>query len=242
MKFSMLPILLLIQMIVLFRAISKVENAGDISSSQKGQLNLILWALIFWAAISSYLGFNGYFVKESFLSSLPGLWITQIPVLIVIIPWVISKGIRDATDTIIDKIPLHYIMLFEGLRVLAIGGILKGFRGEFSLFFAKTIAIPDFLYGALTLLGALLIYRGVWKERSAIIINLIGFLILVPGAMVLMNFSLPGPLYFVEESPNLRAIFEFPMSMAPTIVVPIFAMINLFVAIRLIQRVFLKKK
>ena len=60
--------------------------------------------------------------------------------------------------------------------------------------------------------------------------------------MILMNFSLPGPLYLIEESPSLRAIFEFPMSMAPTIVVPIFAMVNLFVALRLIQRVFLKKK
>lgn len=158
------------------------------------------------------------------------------------IPWALSKSLRNATDTIIDKIPLHYIMLFEGLRVLAIGGILKGFRGEFSLFFAKTIAIPDFLYGSFTLLGALLIYRGVWKERSAIIINIIGFIIIVPAGMILMNFSLPGPLYLIEESPSLRSIFEFPMVMAPTIVVPIFVIINLFVAIRLTQRVLLKKK
>lgn len=66
MEFSMLPILLLIQMIVLFRAISRVESAGDISSSQKGQLSLILWALIFWAAISSYLGFNATLQKKVF--------------------------------------------------------------------------------------------------------------------------------------------------------------------------------
>jgi hypothetical protein len=242
MSFSMLPILLFIQMVVLFRTFSKIERDGKISSEQKGQLNMILWAMIFWGAFSAYLGMNGYFTKESFLSSLPGLWITQIPVFIVMIPWVMSKSLRGATDAIIDHIPLHYIMVFEGLRVLAIGGVMKGFRGEFSLFFAKAVAIPDFLYGVLTLITAVLIYRGVWKEKSAIIVNLIGFVILVPGAMVLMNFSLPGSLNMIQESPNLSAIFEFPMSMAPTIVVPIFAIINLFTIVRLTQRALLKNK
>ena len=205
MSFSMLPILLLTQMIILFRTFSKIERAGNISSSQKSQLNLILWALIFWGVFSAYLGMEGYLNKESFLSSLPGLWITQIPVLIVMIPWMMSNSLREATDAIIDHIPLHYIMIFEGLRVLAIGGIMKGFRGEFSLFFAQTVAIPDFIYGVLTLLAAALIYRGVWKEKSAIIINIIGFLILVLGAMVLMNFSLPGPLNFIDESLSLKS-------------------------------------
>jgi hypothetical protein len=193
MSFSMLPILLFIQMVVLFRTFSKIERDGKISSEQKGQLNMILWAMIFWGAFSAYLGMNGYFTKESFLSSLPGL-------------------------------------------------VMKGFRGEFSLFFAKAVAIPDFLYGVLTLITAVLIYRGVWKEKSAIIVNLIGFVILVPGAMVLMNFSLPGSLNMIQESPNLSAIFEFPMSMAPTIVVPIFAIINLFTIVRLTQRALLKNK
>ena len=242
MSFSMLPILLLIQMIALFRTFSKVERDKKISSEQKSQLNLILWALIFWGAFSAYLGMNDYLTKESFLSSLPGLWITQIPVLIVMIPWVMSRSLRIATGAIIDHIPLHYIMVFEGLRVLAIGAVMKGFRGEFSLFFAKTVAIPDFLYGVLTLIAAVLIYRGVWKKNLAIIVNLMGFFILVPGAMVLMNFSLPGPLNMIQESPSLKVIFEFPMSMAPTIVVPIFAIINLFTIMRLTQRALLKNK
>jgi hypothetical protein len=34
----------------------------------------------------------------------------------------------------------------------------------------------------------------------------------------------------------LKTIFEFPMALAPTLVVPIFAMVNLFVALRLIKR------
>jgi hypothetical protein len=127
-------------------------------------------------------------------------------------------------------------MAFEGLRVLAIGGIIKGYTGEFSLFFAKFVGVPDFLYGVATLIAAYLIYKGVWKEKSAIIINLIGFIILVPFAIALINVGLPGAMYMIEESPSLKTIFEFPMALAPTLVVPIFAMVNLFVALRLIKR------
>jgi len=127
-------------------------------------------------------------------------------------------------------------MGFEGLRILAIGGIIKGYTGEFSPFYAKYIGIPDFLYGAMPLIAAVLIYKGVWKERSAIIISLIGFTIIFPFGMILINVGLPGAMYMIEEPLSLKTIFEFPMALAPTLVVPIFVMVNLFVALRLMKR------
>ena len=113
---------------------------------------------------------------------------------------------------------------------------MKGYKGEFSPFYAKFIGIPDFLYGVMTLIAAVLIFKGVWKEKSAIIINLIGFIIIVPFGTVLMNVGLPGAMYMIEETPSLATIFEFPMALAPTLVVPIFVMVNLFVALRLMKR------
>lgn len=86
------------------------------------------------------------------------------------------------------------------------------------------------------MIAAVLIYRGVWKEKSAIIINLIGFIIIVPFSLILINMGLPGAMYMIEESPSLKTIFEFPMALAPTLVVPIFVMVNLLVALRLIKR------
>jgi hypothetical protein len=236
MKFSMLPLLYLIQCVVIYRVTRNTYDPGQISALQKKQIVLILAALTLWGGLSTYLGLSGYYQSEGFLSSLPGLWIPQIPVLIVMIPWMVSKTLRQGIDKIIDQTPLYLIMGFEGLRVLAIGGIIKGYTGEFSSFFSKVVGIPDFLYGVTTLIAAVLIYRGVWKERSAIIINLIGFIIVGPIAMVLINVGLPGPLYMIEESPSLKTIFEFPMALAPTLVVPIFAMINLLVALRLMKR------
>ena len=236
MKFSMLPILYLIQFVAIYRVTRKTYDSGQISAIQSKQIILILAALTLWGGLSTYLGLSGYYQSEGFLSSLPGFWITQIAILIVMIPWLVSKTLRQGIDAIIDHTPLHLIMGFEGLRILALGGIIKGYTGEFSLFYAKFIGIPDFLYGITTLIAAVLIFKGVWKEKSAIIINLIGFIIIVPFGMVLMNVGLPGAMYMIEEFPSLKTIFEFPMALAPTLVVPIFVMVNLFVALRLIKR------
>jgi hypothetical protein len=54
--------------------------------------------------------------------------------------------------------------------------------------------------------------------------------------MILINMGLPGAMFMVEESPGLKTNFELPMALAPTLVVPIFVMINLFVALRLLGR------
>ena len=91
-----------------------------------------------------------------------------------------------------------------------------------------------FLFGVAALVAACLIFKGTWKERSAIVINLFGFLIIVPFGLVLMNLGLPGVMHMVDETPSLVSIFDFPMALAPTLVVPIFVVINLLVAIRLL--------
>jgi len=232
----MIPFLYLIQAIVIIRATQTTYTVGRISQTQLQQVRIVLSVLTLWGGMSAYLGISGYYQSTSFLSSLPGLWIGQVPVLIVMIPWIASKTFRLGIDAIIDQTPLYLIMSFEGLRIFAIGGIYKGYAGDFSPFYAKFVGVPDFLYGALTLLAAVLIYRGVWKERAAIFINWIGFVIIVPIGMLLINVGLPGAMYMVEEIPSLKTIFEMPMALAPTLVVPIFVMINLLVAVRLMQR------
>jgi hypothetical protein len=236
MKFSMIPFLYLIQAIVIIKATQTTYAAGKISQYQRRLIGIVLGALTFWGGMNVYLGMSGYYQSKSFLNSLPGLWVAQIPVLIVMIPWIASKIFRKGIDAIIDQTPLYLIMGFEGLRIFAIGGVYKGFTGDFSLFFAKFVGIPDFLYGVTTLIAAVLIYRGVWKERSAILINLIGFVIIVPIGMLLINVGLPGAMHMITETPSLKTIFELPMALAPTLVVPIFVMINLLVAVRLMQR------
>jgi hypothetical protein len=236
MTFSTLPFLYLIQTVTILRATKKTHTSGLISAEQKNQITFLFIMLTLWGGIFTYLGMTGFYKNEAFLSSLPGLWITQIAILIVMVPWMASKTLRQGINAVIDHTPLHFIMAFEGLRVLALGGILKGYMGEFSRFFSLYIGIPDFLYGILTLTAAVLIYKGIWKEKSAIVVNLIGFIIIVPFGMLFINVGLPGAMHMIEESPSLVTIFELPMALAPTLVVPIFVTVNLFVAFRLIKR------
>jgi len=51
-----------------------------------------------------------------------------------------------------------------------------------------------------------------------------------------LNLGLPGVMHMVDESPSMMSVFEFPMALAPTLVVPIFVTINLLVAIRLMTK------
>ena len=236
MKFSMLPFLFITQVVAIYVAATITRRSGGINTTQSRSIMAVLALLILWGAISSFLGLTGWYQSEAFLTSLPGFWITMPAVLIVMVPWMFSATFRETTNTIIDRVPLHYVMLFEGLRILAFGGILKAYNGEFSAFFAKWIGVPDFLFGALALVAAWLIFTEVWGKRSAIAINLFGFVIIVPFGLVLMNLGLPGMMHIVDESPSLISIFDFPMALAPTLVVPIFVTINLLVAIRLMTK------
>jgi hypothetical protein len=236
MKFSMLPFLFVTQIVAIYVAATITRRSGAINTTQSRSIMAVLAMLIVWGAISSFLGLTDWYQSEAFLTSLPGFWITMPAVLIIMVPWMFSATFRETTNAIIDRVPLYYVMAFEGLRVLAIGGILKAYNGEFSALFGTWVGIPDFLFGVAALVAAYLIFTGIWGKRAAIGINLFGFVIIVPFAVVLINLGLPGVMHMVDESPSMISIFEFPMALAPTLVVPIFVTINLLVAIRLMTK------
>ena len=66
--------------------------------------------------------------------------------------------------------------------------------------------------------------------------NLIGALVIVPSAPILLQLGLPGPLQVFTSLPDARAVFTYPMSIAPMIGVPLFVLINLWVSWRLWER------
>lgn len=66
--------------------------------------------------------------------------------------------------------------------------------------------------------------------------NLVGALVIVPSAPVLLQLGLPGPLQVFPATPDARAVFSFPMSIAPMIGVPLLVLTNLCVAWRLWER------
>lgn len=152
-----------------------------------------------------------------------------VPVLILMMPWIFSASFRDSINSLIDSVCLHRVMLFEGLRVLAIGAIIKGLRGEFSPEIAFYLGIPDLVFGALSLLTGYLLYKGTLSLKWVFALNAYGFLIIAPDAQVLMNLGIPGPWQIIHTTPDMVSMFEYPMALAPTVVVPIFITINAFV-------------
>ena len=127
-------------------------------------------------------------------------------------------------------------MLFEGLRVLAIGGIIKGLKGEFSPEIAFYIGIPDLVFGALSLLAGYLLSQKSLDLKWVLALNVYGFVIIVPGTLVLMNLGIPGPWHIIHSTPDMVSMFEYPMAVAPTVVVPIFVSLNGFIISYVVSR------
>ena len=210
-------------------AVRITARAETISGNQVRALYFVILLLGVWGPISAYLAINNFYTSPLVLEHLPGFSVTMVPVLVLMIPWALSARFKDSINKIIDKVGLHKILFFEGLRILAIGGIIKATRGEFSSEFGLLIGIPDFMFGALSLLAGYLVYKKSLQSKWVVILNVYGFLIIVPVALIVMNLGIPGPWHIIHSTPDMLSLYEYPMALAPTSVVPIFIVLNGFV-------------
>ena len=91
--------------------------------------------------------------------------------------------------------------------------------------FVLPVGVPDLLFGSLSLL-LMLSYGKTGNSRRALIgWNLLALAVLA-AAPALMQMGLPGPLYVFSTQPDARALFEFPMVLAPTLVVTLLFFMN----------------
>lgn len=226
---STLPFLFVTQIVFMALAVRGAQRADRLSPGRARPLYIVIAVLVLWAPVSACLALKGVYTQPAVLERLPGLWVTMAPVLILMVPWGLSADFRDSINSVVDAVGLHKIVLFEGLRVLAIGGITKGLKGEFSPELAFYPGIPDFVFGALALLAGYLLYRKSLDLKWVLALNVYGFVIIVPGGQILMNLGIPGPWHIIHSTPDMVSMFEYPMALAPTVVVPIFITINGFI-------------
>ena len=109
-------------------------------------------------------------------------------------------------------------------------------EGELSPEIAFYLGIPDFVFGALSLLAGYLLYQKSLDLKWVLALNIYGFLIIVPGGTVLMNLGIPGPWHVIHSTPDMVSMFEYPMALAPTVVVPIFVSLNGFIVSYVVSR------
>ncbi len=230
MKFSTLPLLLIVQLALIWFATRRLTKQESFGSEYTRIINTGLIFLGLWGICLSIIALSGVTQSGWFLASWPPIWFPAITILIVEVPMVVFKRVKQAVNLLISSAPLYWLVAFHIFRVSAIGSIIKSINGEFSFYFGLLIGIPDFIFGLSAIVVTYLVYTNRVTGRFVVIWNYIGAIIVMPFAIILMQAGLPGPIQFFTESPTIAAIFEFPMVLAPTIIVPIFVMTNLFVA------------
>jgi hypothetical protein len=236
MTFSLVPMLFAAEVLAVLYAASAGQAGGGLPKPAASWIYALLALLVLWGAISSYLGVTGAYQTARFLDLQAPFWLPFVPVLLVFAPFALVPQARDAINRLIDHTPLHAIIALQGLRVLAIGGIIKGWNGEFNAAFAFYVGIPDFLFGASALIMAWLVMHDCINRWTLVAWNLIGAAIIVPGTFIVIKLALPGPWQVFTSEPSIMTLYDFPMALAPTLVVPVLAMMNLLLALRLVVR------
>lgn len=232
---SLTPFLLAIELGFVFVL---ARRSGRIASSRATMLPIYAYLswLAAYAIATSVVGARGLYVSDELLRLLPGLWIQLITVAAFVVPVVLFDRVRHGLRQIVDATPLHWFAYFHGLRIAALGTAYKTMIGEFPVYFEVLVGIPDLLFGISAFWIAGKLRRGELGDRGFMLWNLIGALVIVPAAPILLQLGLPGPLQVFTALPDARAVFTYPMSIAPMFGVPCFVLINLWVAWRLWER------
>lgn len=232
---SLTPVLITVELgFLLALAVRSARLSGQLRAAWPAIL-YIAW-LAAYAVITSVLGAQGVYLREDVLRLYPGFWLQLITVAVAVVPLLLFVSLRQLAREVVDRTPLYWFAWFHGLRIGALGTAYKTAIGEFPAYFEYLVGVPDLLFGLSAFWVAERLRHGRMSARGFLLWNLIGALIIVPSAPILIQLGLPGPLQLFTEAPDARAIMTYPMSIAPMIGVPLFVLINLWVAWRLWER------
>ncbi len=229
---SLTPILLAVELGFLFALTWRSRQATPRRDSMIPTFVYLLW-LTGYAIATSVLGARGLYVSEGLLRWMPACWLQLITISACVLPVVFFGPVREDLRRIVDRTPWHWFAYFHGLRIAALGTAYKTWIGEFPLSFEIIVGVPDLLFGLSAFWVAGRARRGAIGIKAFMIWNLIGAFVIVPAAPIVLQLGLPGPLQVFTGLPDARAVFTYPMSIAPMIGVPLFVLINLLVAWRL---------
>ena len=235
MKLSLAPILLSVELGFLLLLAWRCAGRGEARINMAPVYVFFLW-VTFYGILTSILGARGVYISEAILKTLPGLWLQVVTVGVIVIPVVLFPSVRNGLRAIVDTIPWHWFAYFHALRIAALGTAYKTMIGEFPAYFEYAVGVPDFFFGLSALWIGRQAQRGVLRHKTFLWWNLIGAFVIVPSAPIILQLGLPGPIQVFTSLPDARAVFTYPMSIAPMIGVPLFVLVNLWVAWRLWER------
>ncbi|MDD5277183.1 MAG: hypothetical protein PHR16_14000 [Methylovulum sp.] len=236
MSFSTLPFLFALQLLFWISLTHTAHGRQQLTDRQARSILVWLAILVLWGFATSMLAICGVYSSPALLRSLPGLWLPLVPMILSASLYVSSTTFRDAIHGIVTVTPSRTFIFIQVLRITAIGGLYKATHDLMPLIFTASVGIPDFLYGvsALVLVG-ITRYRRVSLQLLGVW-HIVGIAVIVITAPFVLQLSLPGPWYIFQTLPDGRALLEFPMVLAPTLVVPFFILTNAIAAYHLLRK------
>ena len=225
MKFSSVPLLFGLIVVFWLWAARACMTRGVLSARQFRAINVWLVLLTAWGITTTVLSTNGAYRSEAFYALLPGLWVPLAPVALSLALIGLWPDFRAALWAVTTATSPRAFLWLHALRVAAIGGVIKGAQGLLPPSFAFPIGIPDLVFGLVSLVMAMA-YQRLRPGRAALIgWNLAGMGVLM-SAPIFMQLGLPGHFYTFTSQPDATALFEFPMVLAPTLVVSLLFFTN----------------
>ena len=175
-----------------------------------------------WIVASSTLAVSGAYLNERVLKVLPLLCGFLVPVSMVTAGLWFNPVLRSGIFSIVESLPLSWLIGVHAIRITAIGTIIKYLDGDLPGHFILPVGVPDFAVGLTALPMAWWASRNLASAKTSLIVwNLIGASIFL-SAGILMHVSMPGPVQFFTSGPTTQTLFEFPLALVPTFLVPCF--------------------
>ena len=221
---SLIPVLFLVQLAFLF-AIAK-RGGGPI-----WPVLIPVGLLLAWALLSAYCAITGVYDSAWFLAAWPGLWAPVIPFFLVL-PTLAIAPVRRCLIEGAAATPAHWFVAIQALRVAAIGTLIKTIQGEFPLHVELAIGITDLAFGISAVALYSFVKSGKLSSDALIVWHRVGILIIALPAGFAIQASLPGALSEFGGLPASSLMFDYPMALAPTLVVPIFLILSNLAIIR----------
>ncbi|GFE65880.1 hypothetical protein [Litoreibacter roseus] len=221
---SMIPFLFAAQLAFLLAIALRTRSARAIASA-----GLIAAALSAWGYGITIMAQAGAFDSAAVLRLLPGLWLPVVPFLLLFtlaaLPFVRAGLISIAAGT-----ADHWFVGIQALRIAALGTLIKTVHGDFPLEVELAIGLTDLAFGLSALWLFFRVKRGAVSADALVLWNIVGvLLILIPGGVALQS-GLPGPLRVFTDAPTSEVMLDWPMVLAPGLVVPAFLLLNLLAA------------
>ena len=123
--------------------------------------------------------------------------------------------------------PRLWFVAIQECRIAAIGTLLRTIQGEFPHHIELAIGLNDLVFGLSAIPMFLLAKSGRLSNDALVIWHMAGIMIIVIPAGISIELGMPGYWGTLVPHATSAPMFDYPMILAPALVVPSFLMLSM---------------